>query len=73
MAGRRSKHGRPTRRARRAAFWAGRLAEATDAEAQFDTAADYLRAMASRHPDPAGLLNRAARFLVALADGRQTL
>lgn len=70
MAGKRRGTGKPTRKARRAFHWAGRIADAQDAESQFDAAVDYLRATARRSPRRASLLNTATRMLTALAEGR---
>jgi hypothetical protein len=70
MAGKRRATGKPTRRVRRARHWASRIALAQDAEAQFDAAADYLRATARRSDRAASLLNTATRMLTALAEGR---
>lgn len=67
MAGSRRKSGRETRRANRAQHWLGRIASAPHAEAQFDAAADYVRAVAARQRDPSSLLNTAARYLASLA------
>jgi hypothetical protein len=71
MAGHRRVTGKPTRKARRAYHWAGRIAGAQDAESQFDAAADYLRARARRSGHAASLLNTATRALTAIAEGRQ--
>lgn len=67
MAGSRRKSGREKRSANRRQHWLRRITSAPDAEAQFDAAADYLRAVAVRLPDPASLLNTAARYLASLA------
>lgn len=71
MAGKRRASGKPTRAMRRAQHWAGRIASAQDAEAQFDAAVDYLRATARRSGRRASMLNTATRTLTALAEGRQ--
>jgi hypothetical protein len=67
MAGSRRKSGRQMRRDNRRQHWTSKIASAPDAEAQFDAAADYLRAVAVRYHDPAWLLNTAARYLASLA------
>jgi hypothetical protein len=70
MAGSRRKSGREKRSANRRQHWLGRITGAADAEAQFDAAADYVRAVSARLADP-GLLNCAARYITGLASERE--
>jgi len=70
MAGSRRTSGRPTKGARRAAYWAGEIGRAVTAEEQFGHVVRWLRSEATRLGPEASaqLLNEASEFLAGLAD-----